>query len=95
MAYRTRVPALSGNLRGLGEMHSTQHRRLTRREASDYLKAQGYQIEPTTLAKYACVGGGPPYESFGRKPLYTEVALLEWVASRTTGPRRTTSEQAA
>jgi len=76
-------------------MHPEPNRRLTRREASEYLKALGYHVEPTTLAKYASIGGGPAYESFGRRPLYTEPALLEWVASRTTGPRRTTSEQAA
>lgn len=76
-------------------MHPEPNRRLTRREASDFLKARGFQVEPTTLAKYASVGGGPAYESFGRRPLYTEPALLEWVASRTTGPRRTTSEQVA
>ena len=73
-------------------MDSALNRRLTRREASEYLKARGYQVEPTTLAKYASVGGGPIYESFGRRPLYTEAALLEWIASRTTGPRRSTSD---
>ena len=68
-------------------------RRLTRREASDYLTERGYRVAPTTLAKYATVGGGPAFESFGRKPLYTEATLQDWIARRTTGPRRSTSDQ--
>jgi hypothetical protein len=51
----------------------------------------GYKVAPATLAKYAVVGGGPSFEHFGRKPLYTEEALLDWVRSRTRGPRNNTS----
>jgi hypothetical protein len=40
----------------------------------------------------AVIGGGPTFEKFGRKPLYTEAALLAWVASRTTKPRSNTSQ---
>lgn len=75
-------------------MNTAIDRRLTRREASDYLTERGYRVATNTLAKYATVGGGPAFESFGRKPLYTERALLDWIASRTTGPRRSTSDQA-
>jgi hypothetical protein len=45
-----------------------------------------------TLNKYATVGCGPMFESFGRRPLYKRSTLLEWVESRTTDPRRSTSE---
>ncbi len=75
-------------------MTTCNGRRFSRREASNYLATLGYQVAPTTLAKYATVGGGPTYEKFGHKPLYSEGELLAWVASRTTGPRRNSSEQA-
>ncbi len=44
-------------------------RRLSRREASEFLTAHGFKTAPTTLAKLACIGGGPVFESFGRRPL--------------------------
>src|SRR5215469_8517723 len=50
------------------------------------------QLAPATLAKLACLGGGPPFESFGRRPLYREADLLAWAQSRTSGPRRSTSD---
>ena len=67
-------------------------RRLTRREAAHFLTKRGYAVASTTLAKYAVIGGGPAHEMFGRKPLYTETGLLAWVASKTSAPRRHSSE---
>ena len=67
-------------------------RRLGRKEAAQFLTDQGYKTAPATLAKLACIGGGPPFESFGRRPLYREVDLLAWAQSRSTGPRRSTSD---
>ncbi len=69
-------------------------RRFTRREAAQWLTEQGFRTAEASLAKMATLGGGPTYEKFGRKPLYTEAGLLAWVASRTTGPRRNTSQAA-
>jgi hypothetical protein len=66
--------------------------RLDRRQAADFLTARGYRTAPATLAKLACIGGGPMFESFGRKPLYREADLLAWAQTRTTGPRRSTSD---
>jgi hypothetical protein len=68
-------------------------RRLTRREAANFLTERGYAVASTTLAKYSVIGGGPAYEKFGRKPLYTETGLLAWVASKTSAPQRHSSEQ--
>lgn len=65
--------------------------RLTRAEASAYLIARGYRVAPATLAKLACLGGGPTFTSFGRRPLYRPGDLLAWVASRSSAPRRSTS----
>jgi hypothetical protein len=70
-------------------------RRLNRREAAEWLTTHGYRTAEATLAKLATVGGGPTYEKFGRKPLYREQSLSAWVASKTTEPRRHTSEQQA
>jgi hypothetical protein len=70
-------------------------RPLTRREASEYLTERGYSVATSTLAKLATVGGGPIYKSFGRRPLYRPADLLAWVTSRSTGPRRSTSEHQA
>src|ERR1700739_4312057 len=69
--------------------------RLDRRQAAAFLTARGYRTAPATLAKLACIGGGPTFESFGRKPLYREAELLAWAKAKTTGPRRSTSDPGA
>ena len=66
--------------------------RLSRKEASEFLSKRGYRVAVQTLAKYATLGGGPVFESFGRKALYKPDDLLAWVASRSSGPRRSTSD---
>ena len=67
-------------------------RRLSRKEAAKFLTDLGYWTARATLAKLACIGGGPPFESFGRHALYREADLLAWAQGRTTGPRRSTSD---
>jgi hypothetical protein len=73
-------------------MNTSDDRRLSRREAADYLTERGYRTAASTLAKLASVGGGPVFEKFGRRPLYTPGSLLSWVAARSSGPLRNTSE---
>jgi hypothetical protein len=60
---------------------------LRRKEASAYLRDK-FNVEraPSTLAKWAVTGGGPPFRLLNRVPLYTPADLDEWVASRL-GPR--------
>jgi hypothetical protein len=70
-------------------------RRLDRKEAAQFLTARGFRTAPATLAKLACVGGGPAFESFGRRPLYREAELLAWAQARSTGLRRSTSDPGA
>jgi hypothetical protein len=65
---------------------------LGRRDAAQYLTRRGFRTAPATLAKLACIGGGPPFRSFGRRPLYREAELLAWAQRRTTGLRRSTSD---
>lgn len=67
------------------------NRYLTRREASEYLKAKGLPVAPTTLAKYVTVGGGPLYVSFGRLARYRMSDLDAWVEERLSAPRRNSS----
>src|SRR5262245_9474830 len=69
-------------------------KRFDTRGASAFLAERGYKIAPATLNKMRCVGGGPEFELFGRRPLYTEKSLLEWVQARTTPPLRSTSDPA-
>jgi hypothetical protein len=65
---------------------------LDRKEAAQFLTSRGYRTAPATLAKLACLGGGPVFRSFGRKPLYLPADLLGWAEARTTAPRHSTSE---
>ncbi len=71
-------------------------KRLRRHAASEYLMtAWGLSYVPTTLAKLATLGGGPPMEYAGRIPLYPQDGLDVW-ASAKIGPRvNSTSERAA
>jgi hypothetical protein len=55
---------------------------LSRREASNYLKARGVPCAATTLSKMVTVGGGPPVCRFGRVPLYRPVDLDRWIEQR-------------
>jgi hypothetical protein len=66
--------------------------RYRRAEASQYLaEHHGIRRAPSTLAKLACIGGGPEFQSANRVPYYTPKALDEWAAFLLTGPRRSTS----
>jgi hypothetical protein len=67
-------------------------KRLDTRAASAFLTASGYTTAPATLNKLRCIGGGPVFAKFGRRPLYSQAALLEWVRARTTHPLRSTSD---
>lgn len=63
-------------------------RLLSRHEAAAFLCGRGYRVAVATLNKWACVGGGPAFRKFGRRPLYAPADLLAWAAARTSGPVR-------
>ena len=67
---------------------------LNRREASEYLSGLGLPVAVATLAKYATVGGGPEFQSFGRFPRYRPEALQRWAEARLSAPRKSTSDRA-
>jgi hypothetical protein len=90
-----RLPRTSRMRRIRSDMAMEFECMLDRRQAAAFLTARGYRTAPATLAKLACIGGGPTFESFGRKPLYREADLLAWARAKTTGPRRSTSDPGA
>ena len=65
---------------------------LTRSQAAAALTATGYPTAPATLATKATRGGGPLYRSYGGRAIYIWSDLLAWAQSRTSSPRRSTSE---
>jgi len=56
--------------------------RMTRREVAEYLSREGYPIRPTTLAKLASIGGGPPFAKFGKRVTYDSARALEWAKAK-------------
>ena len=65
---------------------------LTRPEAAQHLTERGLPITKNTLQKMATVGGGPPYQRFGNRAVYTPDNLDSWVEQKLSAPRRSTSE---
>jgi hypothetical protein len=66
---------------------------LRRRAAAFYLREQrGIPCSEKTLAKLACIGGGPVYRLFGRFPLYTSPDLDAYADAKLGKPVRSTSE---
>jgi hypothetical protein len=74
-------------------MTTTTHRRLRRQEASAYLKeVHGIDRKASTLAKLACLGGGPRFEHAGRVPLYSPAELDAWALSLLSPLKSSTSD---
>lgn len=79
----TAVPSLPRRTTGSEHFGETLYSRLSRQEVPAHLRSvHGIQITTATLAKLACRGGGPPYQKFGRKPLYPVHLLDEWAVQR-------------
>ncbi len=68
---------------------------LRRKAAGEYLKSKyGFGSEKT-LAKLACVGGGPEFRKAGSAALYEPAKLDAWAQSKISAPVRSTSEMEA
>jgi hypothetical protein len=66
---------------------------LRRRAAAEYLREnRGIPTSEKTLAKLACIGGGPVYRLFGRIPLYLIADLDTYAEGKLSKPVRSTSE---
>jgi hypothetical protein len=61
--------------------------RLRRTALAEALRAAGYPMSDKTLATKATRGGGPPYQLFGRIPLYRWEDALAWAEGRLSAPR--------
>jgi hypothetical protein len=60
---------------------------LRRKQAGEYLKTKyGFGSEKT-LAKLACVGGGPQFRKAGTATLYEPSALDTWALSKIGAPK--------
>ncbi len=70
----------------------TNQRPLDRREASQYLlEKHGIRRSPGTLAKLACVGGGPVFRKVKRGVIYDVAALDDFAGAITSAPMANTS----
>jgi hypothetical protein len=69
---------------------------MRRRAAGIYLTDKYGHGSEKTLAKLACLGGGPEFhKAGGRVVLYTKEALDAWALAQISGPLKSTSEAAA
>ncbi len=67
---------------------------LRRVEAAAYVRETfNLPCSPKTLAKLACVGGGPPFHA-GRWPLYPRAGLDAWARAKIGPLVRSTSDTA-
>jgi hypothetical protein len=64
---------------------------LNRREAANYLTEKGLKTSPNTLQKKATTGGGPVYQLYGNKAVYTPTNLDIYAAAQLSTPRSSTS----
>lgn len=74
-------------------MNSNRPAFLTRSEAADYVQSKNLRCSKTTLGKYACVGGGPPYQVFGNMAFYTTANLDAWIEEKLSPLIRSTSDR--
>ena len=67
---------------------------LRRRQAAEYLRNEcGIPCTEKTLAKLACVGGGPIYRLFSRRiPIYAPADLEAYAQAKISAPVRSTAE---
>jgi hypothetical protein len=65
---------------------------LRRKQAGVYLKEKyGFGSE-RTLAKLACVGGGPEFRKAANAALYEPAKLDEWALAKIGAPQKSTSD---
>jgi hypothetical protein len=69
-------------------------RYLSRTAAAEHLRGLGLKIAPSTLAKLAVIGGGPPFSKFMSRALYQPRDLEDWAAARISPKRSNTSDTA-
>ena len=69
---------------------------MRRADAARYIReTHGIPCAPATLAKYACVGGGPAFRKAGKFPIYSRSDLDTWARSRFSEPVQSVSALSA
>ena len=66
---------------------------LNREKSAAYVRDKGLPCTKATLAKLACIGGGPKFRKFGRNVVYTAPDLHAWIEARLTDPVAHTSDR--
>jgi hypothetical protein len=66
---------------------------LVRKAAAQYITENYFPCSPKTLAKLACIGGGPEFRRAGRIPIHEPHKLDAWARSRIGPPVRSTSDR--
>jgi hypothetical protein len=66
---------------------------LSRTDLAAALQAAGFKVSRSTLSTLATRGGSPPYQKFGKYPLYRWGDALAWAKGKLRTPVRSTSEQ--
>ena len=61
--------------------------RLRRKALAEALTEAGFPTSGSTLATMVTRGGGPPFQCYGRIPLYRWADALEWAERRLSAPR--------
>ena len=74
-----------------GEVWNFDSKYLRRDEAAAYIRKKGLRMARATLAKFAVVGGGPPFRRYGRWPVYSPADLDAWIEARLTRKVASTS----
>ena len=65
----------------------------TKPQASEYLtQTLGLPVAVKTLSKFITTGGGPEFQKFNTRVVYTQTALDEWAKSRLSRPYKHSSE---
>jgi hypothetical protein len=65
---------------------------LSRKDTGRALRECGYPVADSSLETMAVRGGGPPFQKFGRRAIYTWGTTRDWAENRLTTPVRSTSE---
>lgn len=69
-------------------------RRLCRQDLPRYIEeTYGLTYSVAWFAKLAVTGGGPPFVKSGRRPMYDPADVDDWIASRTSGLKYSTSDR--
>src|SRR4029077_2885859 len=94
MTFETDTAIMAGELKP-PLLNLTEDILLNRADVALALSEAGFPVSAATLATKAVRGGGPPYQLFGRRPLYRWGAALEWARGRLSRPVTNTSEARA